>query len=731
MRKAISILVGLVAIFASANSAVAAAPSPTWSAPTRIDGQILDVFCPSTSFCAAVGSDGMLTYDGSKWSAPINIDSAGNLTAVSCPSISFCMAVDDKGNMLTYAGGSWSAPVSFDSGHYASSIVCASPSLCVAGVNNLFENVMTYDGSSWSAPTQVASGGYFEAGSGSCPTVSFCMFVDSNGNAVTYDGSKWSGPTSIENSGYPAALSCASASFCVAVSRNGNAVTYNGNSWSAPVNVDSVWVTSVSCPATSFCAAVDNNGNATIYNGSSWSAPTSVEGYSLFSVSCASASFCVAGGEAGSAVTYSISAPSTTTVTVPDYKVVQYIQDFRTSPETLEKCGPDLMGTLGIALGDAFNLCNVIQDSHNPDPPATVVGAAWTNFINSDEYRGFIHLPATTVGCTNGTMTSYAVHPGEFEWSPGYTPSPIIRKPYFAADHYDGPSLLSSPWGSQYDASAPTITKSGNALFVSYLADSRVAGPGRLGALLVTGYDAPFIWTHIVEEVTCRGYSTLIYTSAFPAVVMYANGQEFQHVNQDPRLGQFILSGGPGGIAGINPGPIHKQGEGYFYPGCNVTGDPIGATSYPIADFVPGPTSPSTCGVQPFVIQAFGGGGYVAGSATAIARSGTLTIRITSDHAGVAKAWLVTPSTGSVARAKRRGKAKRNSGMVAIGQVRLRHPGKAVVRLRLTPLGLRLLRHGHALRTQLHGALFAPGVVEPLRIRSVKVIPGRSGRRHP
>ena len=66
-----------------------------WSKPARVDPSsgLSSVSCPTTRFCAAVGSDEALTYDGSSWSSPRTISGQFEFTSVSCPTASFCAAV--------------------------------------------------------------------------------------------------------------------------------------------------------------------------------------------------------------------------------------------------------------------------------------------------------------------------------------------------------------------------------------------------------------------------------------------------------------------------------------------------------------------------------------------------------------------------------------------------------------------------------------------------------------
>jgi Concanavalin A-like lectin/glucanases superfamily len=426
------------------------------------------------------------------------------------------------------------------------------------------------------------------------------------------------------------------------------------------------------------------------------------------------------------AAAWSSAPPSvSTTITSPDYKVVQFIRDFNKSPEKPSACPGDLMYNLGVEPDVAVVFCLALQDSHNPDPPASLSGGAWNALKASDEYRSFVHLAPVTVDCVGGVLSSYDLRFGEFEQSPGFTPSPLTRRPFLGADYYDGPSFLPDPWSPQYHAGAPRVTVSGNSVYVSYSQASRLAGAARLGAIIGLGYDAPFIWTRIVEKVTCDHYTTLIFASAFPAVVTYANDQVFGFENQEQRLGRFILSGGPGGLAGQNNGPVHNQGQGYFFPDCNVFGDPANQTDFPIPDFTPGPTSPATCGVQPLVAQSFGGGGYISPTSQAVARGNSAYVTVKADYAGAAKVWLVGgPGAARSAARKKTARKKTVSSVVLIasGHLRLRHPGVVRIRLHMTLAGSRMIRGRHTLHAVVHGLLIAPGRVEPLRAKPIKLI---------
>jgi hypothetical protein len=96
----------------------------SWSTPASIGNNAYpsSVSCTSASFCIAVGHEEngsggnttttgassyegyAVTYDGSSWGAPSNIDGDSYPSSVSCVSVSSCVAVDGSGNALTYLG---------------------------------------------------------------------------------------------------------------------------------------------------------------------------------------------------------------------------------------------------------------------------------------------------------------------------------------------------------------------------------------------------------------------------------------------------------------------------------------------------------------------------------------------------------------------------------------------------------------------------------------------------
>src|ERR1019366_4477485 len=156
----------------TANSTTTSTPVPVaknWSAPVLIYGNTPGisgapdtVSCSSASVCVVVdeatagsGGGNEISYTGSTWSSPVDINGTTQILSVSCPSATFCMAVDYIGNAFSYDGSTWSSAANID-------------------VNGLV--------------------------SVSCPSATFCMAVDSMGNALSYDGNTWSSAANIDGS---------------------------------------------------------------------------------------------------------------------------------------------------------------------------------------------------------------------------------------------------------------------------------------------------------------------------------------------------------------------------------------------------------------------------------------------------------------------------------------------------------------------------------------------------
>jgi hypothetical protein len=383
----------LVLVKATAGSAL-----ETWSPPRSTGYDLISaVSCVNTNFCAAVGGAEAVTYNGTSWSVPADIDPTppnnngfNFLDSVSCASPSFCAAVDDQGDALIYSGGTWSAPTPLDANTDLLAVSCPSPSFCMTeGITDLYSGgvltgviatAFTFNGTSWSAPMSIPMTG---AGRGlSCLSANFCVIASLGDAAEIYNGTSWSETIIASPVNEPQSVSCPTVTFCVAVDDNGIASIYNGTSWS-PSSVDgAVELHSVSCPSPSFCVAVDDHGSALTYNGTSWSAPDDIDGTGpLESVSCPSASFCVAIGDGGFALISNdadlalTNAPTNQIVnaTSPSGAAVDYTVPTATDPDDTALSAPSCSPASGsiFAIGTTTVTCSV-NDPDDGNSPVSV-----------------------------------------------------------------------------------------------------------------------------------------------------------------------------------------------------------------------------------------------------------------------------------------------------------------------------------------------------------------------
>ncbi|MGO8872783.1 MAG: hypothetical protein ACLQPH_15530 [Acidimicrobiales bacterium] len=117
----------------------------TWSSLTPLGGNNDSngegppdaLSCASAKFCLAAGNDGgIYEYNGSAWSTKAKAissdDSVVSPTSLSCTFSLFCMGIDNGANrMVIYNGSSWSAPVNLLNLQVINAVSCATSSFCV------------------------------------------------------------------------------------------------------------------------------------------------------------------------------------------------------------------------------------------------------------------------------------------------------------------------------------------------------------------------------------------------------------------------------------------------------------------------------------------------------------------------------------------------------------------------------------------------------------------------
>jgi RHS repeat-associated protein len=294
----------------------ATAAASAWSTQSTVDPEPLPpesrlgaVSCPTSSFCAAFGSDIshktqlLRLWNGSEWKVgeiPSGASMPGGAPVdASCGSATHCLVVGtNEPEGVEPKIWDWSTP---------------------AGGK-------PWEWSTWGVKQPTGSSNV-KLNSVSCTAATTCTavgyYTDSTGRRVTLaerlEGSAWS----IQATANPASgttellgVSCTSATSCTAVGKQPSgtfAERWNGTSWSIsstpnPAGAESlIKLTDVSCPTASFCLAVGGAGTsprATLverWNGTSWSIITSPNPSGggaayLTDVSCPTAESCAALG---------------------------------------------------------------------------------------------------------------------------------------------------------------------------------------------------------------------------------------------------------------------------------------------------------------------------------------------------------------------------------------------------------------------------------------------------
>lgn len=331
VRSVLYVTAAMLVIIAAGVSIDAAVSSTGWGTPVLVDVQLGDQYglagelsCASRSFCVAFTGPDVVTYKGTAWSNPSEVDPLAVESAVSCPTASFCVAVlghqvpgnpYGSGYASVYDGSSWSSPTEIDPHAMLLGISCATALFCLASEDGIHDSVFTYRHGQWSGPQQLA-----KLGNGlisvSCPTPSFCVAVGAD-DAFVYRSGAWAGPMTIDSGGVALGLqqvSCTSASFCVAIDNKGYARVFDGRSWSSQAllntgDAQNQYLSSVHCPVPTDCVAVGGAiggiGYFASWNGQSWSASMIVDvSQGVGALSCPSTHFCMAIDSGGNALMY-------------------------------------------------------------------------------------------------------------------------------------------------------------------------------------------------------------------------------------------------------------------------------------------------------------------------------------------------------------------------------------------------------------------------------------------
>jgi len=141
----------------SGDGAVSVYSDGSWSAPTMpfsSRDSIDQLVCPTASFCvvssnSSIGPSGKVSiYSDGHWSAPtMPFGSRDGIELLECPSATFCVVSSTRGNgfggkVSIYSDGHWSAPtMPFGSRDRIDSLVCSTTSFCAVSISNQFSYV--------------------------------------------------------------------------------------------------------------------------------------------------------------------------------------------------------------------------------------------------------------------------------------------------------------------------------------------------------------------------------------------------------------------------------------------------------------------------------------------------------------------------------------------------------------------------------------------------------------
>ncbi|QIM20461.1 hypothetical protein G7075_03725 [Phycicoccus sp. HDW14] len=282
--------------------------TPTTVAP--VTGGLLDVDCPTASWCVALERDGAVrTWDGTAWSGrtqliPRRDDGSPfeGLSRVSCADPTFCVVTrTDDGSVMVWRGGTWSQ---VDIGDKAASAVsCPTTTRC--RLITSAATVLELDGARVVGTTTLPTGVEWRnlsCGSAtSCAATGLTSTAGYTSYAAVLSGGRWtrtrltSGPQEVHD------VSCPAAGSCVAVGDGGAYWVLASGTWSATRTSTAIGGTDsvgavLDCTSSRWCLSSDWSGQSARFDGSVWRAVSGgVDGFRgrSLAMSCASSTACV------------------------------------------------------------------------------------------------------------------------------------------------------------------------------------------------------------------------------------------------------------------------------------------------------------------------------------------------------------------------------------------------------------------------------------------------------
>lgn len=349
-----------VAVLGLCLVAVCPASAAAWT-ETQLPGPagelfLLNVSCPTATFCVATGTQNLIasSTDPSGGAGAWNVVYAGEgryespmgpvisnrqVQGVSCPSTHLCVAVTTLGQIYastdpTGPASAWSvAEVSGEGGNtHLYGVSCPTESFCVAvsgrRVNTGKILISTNPTGGTGAWQETDLGEAFDLRAVSCSSPAFCVAAAYNGELLvsqnpTGGAAAWSAIGVPGGSGILQSIACRPG-ICLTGNAGGNLLTATEPaalaSWRETSGGGSVQVTGGSCASPAACLAVDSNGDVIVSTNPTGPRPnwsvTHLRPYSegaedvgspdangLFGASCPTTGFCAAVGSRGAVFT--------------------------------------------------------------------------------------------------------------------------------------------------------------------------------------------------------------------------------------------------------------------------------------------------------------------------------------------------------------------------------------------------------------------------------------------
>jgi len=351
------VVASLIALAVAATPAAAAGWTTTQLPGGPGELFLLNVDCPTTTFCAAVGTQNLIATSTDPTGGPgawhtvyagegryedsvngIPVISNRQVQGVSCPSSHLCVAVTALGQIYTSTdptgpASAWAVAELKPTGRniHLYGVSCPTESLCVAvsgrrtNTGKVFTSTDPTGGvGAWQ---EADLGEQFDLRAVSCSSATLCVAAGANGELVG-STNPTGGPAAWSVVGAPAgsilqSIDCV-AGACLTGNTGGNLLATSEPtrpaSWRATGGGGSVQVTGSACASASACLAVDNNGDVIVSTEPTAAQPhwalTNVRPYSegaeepgsvgangLLGASCPAVSLCVLVGSRGAILT--------------------------------------------------------------------------------------------------------------------------------------------------------------------------------------------------------------------------------------------------------------------------------------------------------------------------------------------------------------------------------------------------------------------------------------------